>query len=76
MKDAFRGNCVWCGKEVWARRIVQEVVCWEIERTAGGANAVHGPDKKYTGRIMHTHCHQEALLRERAHINPGQSSLI
>lgn len=71
----FRGYCVWCGKEVWARRVVQEVVCWEVERLGGGAHAIHGPDKKYTGNIMHSACHDLALLHERNHIIPGQLTI-
>ena len=71
----YRGTCVWCGQEVWARRIVQQVTAWEVERAAGGANAVHGPDKHYNGKIMHTHCHDEALLNERHGIIRGQMTI-
>jgi hypothetical protein len=75
-ENPFRGVCAWCGKEVWARHIAREVICWNVERTGGGGNAVQGPDKRDTGRIMHTACHTEALLRERSGLIPGQTSLI
>ena len=71
----YRGNCAWCGKEVWANRCVKEVTAWESERAQGGANSLQGPNKRYSGRIMHTACHTAAVLREKSGLIPGQLSI-
>lgn len=69
--NPYRGQCAWCGQEVWARRVVKEVTGWELE----GMTKVQGPDIRFSQRIMHTHCHAEALLRERSGVIPGQLTI-
>jgi hypothetical protein len=71
----FRGMCEWCGKEIWAHRCAIQRVGWTLERQAGGANAVLGPDRADTGKVMHEVCHMEALNAEKRGTHRNQMTI-
>jgi hypothetical protein len=52
----YRGKCAACGNEVRGSCVREVSHCWEPVRSGGGANAAQGPDKTYSGRVMHTRC--------------------
>lgn len=74
--NPYRGVCAWCGQQVWEDHCARQVTAWEVERKGGGANAVQGPNKVSTGKVMHTVCHAEALHSEQSGIHRDQTTLV
>lgn len=74
--STYHGNCTYCGQEIRGSVAREIAHAWELSRLAGGANKVQGPAKRYSGRVAHPVCHDEALRRERRGVAVEQESLI
>ena len=75
MSDTYQGVCAFCGREVRGHAARELSRAWEVARGQGGANAVQGPNKAYTGRVAHPVCHEAALRADRSGLT-GQRSLL
>jgi hypothetical protein len=73
--DDRQGLCVFCGEPVRGKCARELSSAWEVDRGAGGANAVRGPGKRYSGRVAHPVCHESALRMERSGL-VGQAGLF
>lgn len=71
----YRGLCARCSEPVRGACARELDHAWELERSGGGAHAVHGPDKRFTGRVMHPVCHSSAIALERSGL-VGQESML
>ena len=71
----YPGQCIYCGTEIRGTVAKEIEHAWELTRIGGGANKVQGPAKRYTGRVAHPVCHDQALGRERRGVAVEQEQL-